>query len=244
MVLKITKRRDLSMLLVLVLMVSMLVVPAVAEAGIISSALSSLRPFLQVGGKVAGAVVGGTLCSGFVPPLGMIAGGLAGWMIGGIISNYGTSSIGNLATLAGAAAGAMALSSLGPIGYVAGAIGGGWIGKWAMGLLKSTDPGGILFSQQPSMTVAGSSGPTVYSGSVPALSAASPMAAGPSVIPQASYIPTSEEIRQADQEYQAAYQLYLKASRSGDASEIKAANEQYQQALENYRAMIGSDPVQ
>lgn len=244
MIYRLSRSRQFNLFLLTSFIFTILIIPGTAHAGILGKVLNTVRPFAKFAGKVAGAVAGAGLCAAFMPPLGMLAGGIAGWIVGGIVTSYATGSLSNLAALGGATLGVMAMSSMGPVGYVAGALIGGFLGKVAMSLLYKADreaTGGILFMNSPAAT--GGSAPGV------ALSPEIPMAydsavAAPVteniVTDKVNIAPTSEEIRQADQAYKTAYQLYLNASREGKMTEeIKKT---YSEAFEKYKAITGSDP--
>jgi hypothetical protein len=231
-------------MLALSVLAAIFVVPATAEAGILGSILSAVKPYAKVLGKIGGAVAGAALCAGFVPPLGMIAGGIGGWIVGGIITGYGTRNLTSLATLGGAAAGAMALASFGPIGYVAGALAGGFLGRTAMKLLHQADnstTGGILF-------FTGDNNKIQTGG--PALAPEIPVAYDSATIPvtegtsgQAPEIaPTTDEIREADAKYQAAYDAYISATKSSNAKELEKAHQNYISAYEDYKRLTGEAP--
>jgi hypothetical protein len=248
MVYKLVKNRQFNLFLLASFIFAILIVPATAEAGILGSILNAARPYAKVIGKIAGAVAGASLCAGFVPPLGMIAGGIAGWIVGGIVTGYATGSLSNLAALGGAAAGVMALSSFGPVGYVAGALIGGFLGKTAMALLHKADreaTGGILF-------MTGGSAPATTSGV--ALSPEVPISldnAAPAPMPVTSSVsdggsvtiaPSTEEIRKADAAYRNAYQAYISATRAGNSQNITTTHKDYLKALEDYKKLTGKDP--
>ncbi len=246
MIYRLSRSRQFNLLLLASFLFAILIIPSTAHAGILGKVLNSVRPFAKFAGKIAGAVAGAGLCAGFLPPLGMIAGGVAGWIVGGIVTSYATGSLSNLAALGGAAAGVMALASFGPVGYVAGALAGGFLGKMAMSLLYKADreaTGGILFMTDKPATAGGGSAPGV------ALAPEIPMAYDSSaVIPVTSSVenkpvtiaPSSEEIRKADQEYRNAYQLYITATREGkNAAE---AHKAYSEAYDNYKKLTGKDP--
>ena len=245
---KLSRSRSFNVLLVFSILAAILIVPTTAEAGILGSVLKAVRPFAKFAGKIAGAVAGATLCSAFLPPLGMIAGGIGGWIVGGIVTGYGTGSLSNLATLGGAAAGAMALASFGPLGYVAGALAGGFLGRKAMSLLHSADreaTGGILFLNNNK----GGNSTTVVGGS-PALAPEIPQAHDKVIAPapvsedtvQGPLIVTHDEIREAEAKYRNAYNDYIAATRNNKAEEIKKAHEKYMAAFEAYKKLTGEEP--
>jgi hypothetical protein len=248
---RLSRSRSFNALLVFSILAAILVVPTTAEAGILGSVLSAVRPFAKFA-KIAGAVAGATLCSAFLPPLGMIAGGIGGWIVGGIVTGYGTGSLSNLATLAtlgGAVAGAMALASFGPLGYVAGALAGGFLGRTAMKLLHTADreaTGGILFLNNNN----NNSGSSTVVGGAPALAPEIPRAHDQVIAPapisegtgQATTITTQDEIREAEARYRNAYNDYIAATRNNKASEIKKAHEKYIAAFEAYKKLTGEEP--
>lgn len=247
MVYKLARNRQFNLLLVASFIFAILIIPATAEAGILGSILNAARPYAKVLGKIGGAVAGASLCAGFVPPLGMIAGGIAGWIVGDIITGYATGSLSNLATLGGAAAGVMALASFGPVGYVAGALIGGFLGKTAMSLLHKADreaTGGILFMTGGSAPATGSG--VALSPEVPvSLENAAPIPAPvTSSVKEApvTITPTADEIRTADTAYRNAYQAYISATRQGNSQNINETHKAYLKALEDYRALTGKDP--
>jgi len=246
MVYQLVKNRQFNLFLLASFIFAILIVPATAEAGILGSILNAARPYAKVIGKIAGAVAGASLCAGFVPPLGMIAGGIAGWIVGGIVTGYATGSLSNLAALGGAAAGVMALSSFGPVGYVAGALIGGFLGKTAMALLHKADreaTGGILFMK-------GDSSPATTSGvalspEVPVSldnAAPAPMPVTSSVNGAVTIAPSTEEIRKADAAYRSAYQAYITATRESNSQNINETHKAYLKALEDYKKLTGKDP--
>jgi len=147
-----SRNKSIHAMLILSIICSFFVMPMPAKAGMLSDIWSTITPVMKIAGRVGGAIAGATMASAFVPPLGMIAGGVAGWLVGGAITDYATGSLCNLAIVAGGAAGALAL---GPsaLGIVGGFLIGGAIGKIAMTLLKWADnsvTGGVLLNQGPS----------------------------------------------------------------------------------------------
>ena len=239
--LTIARNRPVHLLLILSMLASFFVLPQPAKAGILGSFLSAIRPLAKIAGKVGGAIVGASLCSAFVPPLGLIAGGIAGWIAGGIITSYGTASLANLATLGGAAVGAMALGP-GAVGLVGGALLGGFLGRTAMKLLQKGDrlaTGGILLKTgsssggaalAPSGVAAGADAPTVSARPEVAVSEGTPVGV------------TSEQVQALENDYRAAYQDYISATQGGDAANIKKAHESYLKAYNEYKLVIGKDP--
>jgi hypothetical protein len=142
--------KKISYFLVLSLILSVFDAPIAAEAGILGKILSAVKPYAgTIGNTWRGCGRRGYGRMSFLPPVGILAGGIAGYVVGGILANYAAGGLSNIATLGGAALGVMAGASFGPIGYVVGALGGGLLGKIAMSLLYKLDKkttGGILLS--------------------------------------------------------------------------------------------------
>ena len=241
--------KKISLLLVLSILFTVFI-PATSNAGIINSLLSAVKPYAGIIGNIGGAVAGATMCAGVLPPLGMLAGGICGYVIGGILANYVTGGLSNIATLGGAAVGVMACASMGPIGYVVGAIGGGFLGKIAYNLIKKLDnkaTGGLLLS--PKVDASGNAvsvGSTSNSVAVINQTDGSiPTAYGlqsPIEVPVTNRVITEDEVQKASDEYQAAYRAYTVAIRTGTAEEIKEAHAVYQAAYDNYKAVTGKNP--
>lgn len=248
MIFQLKRNRQFNLLLIALFMFTILITPMTAHAGILGSVLNAVRPFAKIAGNIAGAVAGASLGAAFMPPLGMLAGGVAGWIVGGIVTSYATGSLSNLAALGGATLGVMAMASFGPVGYVAGALMGGLLGKIAMNLLYKADckaTGGILF-------MTGDSQPAASNNSVQgvALSPEIPMAYDKAAqapvtsetVSTATAAPTTAEISKADSEYRTAYQAYITATREGGSQAVSEANKTYQAAFDKYKKLTGKDP--
>ncbi|MBF0410399.1 MAG: hypothetical protein HQM10_23835 [Candidatus Riflebacteria bacterium] len=243
---KIGYSRSISSLLILSMMISFMILPETpAQAGMLSDFLKATRPLLKIAGSVGGAVAGATLASAIFPPVGMIAGGIVGWLAGGIIADYGTKNLSNVATIAGAAAGAMALGP-GMVGMAGGALLGAFLGNTVIKIFSSADKkvsGGILLSPTPNAVES-----PVSIGNV----AAEQLAVKPlyqtqdiaqenntPLIPQA--VTPAEEIKNADVRYREAYNNYIQASQSGDVEKIKIATQEYRKSYQIYQAMISNN---
>jgi len=237
------QKRSLSLLVILSLVTSFFAVPMTVKAGILSSTLSALRPMLQIAGRIGGAVAGASLGAAFFPPLGMVAGAVAGWMVGGIITDYGTCSLTSLATLGGAAVGAMALASFGPIGMVAGLLAGGFIGRMAMSVLHCADystTGGLLFMNSSNSSGILGTLKSIFTGSSSTTTSSFSTSSGSSASTGASsgLIPTVEKgIQAAEDKYRKAYQSYVNCT---DANLVKPLKASYEAALKEYQKLTNT----
>lgn len=233
--------KQINVLLVLSIIASFFILPATtpAKAGILSTIYCKLGPVLKIAGRIGGAVAGASLAAGFVPPLGMIAGAIGGWIIGGVITDYATGSLTNLAMLGGGVAGAMALGP-GVVGTVGGFLLGALVGRIGMGVLRSADKkitGGLLL--QKGSAGAGQSlapsGVTVTSGVTGAVTVNAQT-------PTTTAVSADQQAKEVQAKYQTAYQNYINATQGGDAKNINAAHKAYQEAYREYQTVIGTTP--
>ena len=237
--------KKISYFLVLSLILSVFAAPIAAEAGILGKILSAVKPYAGTIGNLGGAVAGAVMGASFLPPVGILAGGIAGYVVGGILANYAAGGLSNIATLGGAALGVMAGASFGPIGYVVGALGGGLLGKIAMvyctNLIKTT--GGILLSPAVDSSgepiLVGSTSQTSAVGDIPA---AAPISGADELKVTEELNASANDISQADAEYQEAYRGYIVAVRTGSTETIKEAHEKYKNAFNRYKKLTGKDP--
>lgn len=241
-------RRVVSLFLIFSIIYSFFVFPITPTyAGILGSFLQAIRPLAIIGGKIAGAVIGASLCAGFVPPLGMIAGGIVGWIAGGIISSYGTASLLNLATLAGGAIGAMALGP-GALGMVGGFLIGAFLGRTAMNLLQGADrelTGGILLNKAQSTVskvknlISGNNAGLTSSQGSSAFTPVTPSLPGGGIVVSSDrstqQIP---QIKEAEARYKTAYQEYVIATQKGDTATAKKAHQEYLTAYQEYQNLL------
>jgi hypothetical protein len=166
------------------------------------------------------------MAAAIVPPLGMIAGGILGWIAGGIITNSATSSLGSLAFFGVGALGAMAM---GPslLGMAGGFLIGGILGKIAMGLIQKTDrtlTGGVLFNAPAG-------------GTIEAIAPVEP-SAPISIAPAATQAQSPTGMKDAQENYQKAYQAYINATQSGaDTATVRKALSEYQAAQQTYQQL-------
>lgn len=238
--------KKISYFLVLSLILSVFAAPITAEAGILGKILSAVKPYAGTLGNLGGAVAGAVMGASFLPPVGILAGGIAGYVVGGILANYAAGGLSNIATLGGAALGVMAGASFGPIGYIVGALGGGLLGKIAMSLLYKLDKkttGGILLSPAVDSSgepiLVGSTSQTSAVGDIPA---AAPISGADELKVTEELNASANDISQADAEYQEAYRGYIVAVRTGSTETIKEAHEKYKNAFNRYKKLTGKDP--
>lgn len=222
-----------------------IITPMSASAGVLGSLLDFVKPHAKILGNIGGAIAGATLGSTFCPPLGTIAGGIVGYVVGGTLANYAAGGLSNIATLAGAAAGYVALSSMGPVGMVAGVFLGGLLGKVAYGLIQKVDQkitGGVVFSAKvnkdasaESVTVGETANNVVVSDVIPASYKNTTKAKKAN-----TSINTDMSLQEATEKYQTAYQKYVTAVRDGANSEdVNKAHQEYVEAYQNYQKISG-----
>lgn len=247
---KIARNKNISFVLIFSLFIAFFTFPMPAEAGMLGSFLKAVKPYAKTIGKIGGAALGAAFCGAFMPPLGLIAGGIAGWIAGGILTGYSTGSLKNLATIGGVAAGAMAMASFGPIGYVAGGLIGGFLGRKAMGLLQKADnatTGGILLAPEaPKMPTGDQAAADMTPTAEIEIPTNSDFAEAPLEIidDPDTVLLSDEQLKAIDQNYKTAYENYVKATRQGNASNIKEANEEYKAAFDAYKKAFGKEPAQ
>ncbi|MBF0409106.1 MAG: hypothetical protein HQM10_17290 [Candidatus Riflebacteria bacterium] len=225
-------QKSVHLMLVISILATFFVMPVKpVSAGFLSSLYSDLGPLLRIGAKIGGAVVGASLCSAFVPPLGIIAGAIGGWMIGSAIGSFATGSITNLGMLAGGAVGAMAMGP-GFLGTVGGFLIGAIVAKVGIGILREIDcaiTGGVLLNKGSGDSGSVSLSPSGFS------SGQIQQSISPTAVTSANV-----NAQTAEANYRKAYQEYISATSGGDASKIKGAHENYINALREYKAVVGS----
>ena len=248
MVYQASKKKMISMFLIFSLFITFFSFPTPARAGMLGSLLCKIRPFAHTLGKIGGAVVGASFCGAFLPPLGLLAGAIGGWIAGGIITNYATGSLTHLATLAGAACGAMALASFGPIGYVAGVLAGGYLARKVMGLVYRADQattGGMIFSRMaPARAGSRASAPVMSTSSAPVTYSKLPTAPVTAIVNNTKIATHSikDKIKAAAKKYKDAYKRYIAATKLNNASKISKANKLYGAAYREYKKLTGKEP--
>ena len=237
---KLSRNRSIAYVL-LISLVFTLFTPMIARAGVLGSILDFIRPAAGILGNIGGAIAGASLGSAFCPPLGTIAGGIIGYVVGGVIANYATGGLSNVATLAGAAAGYAAMSSMGPVGMVAGVFLGGLLGKTAYKLIKNLDSrvtGGVLLApttREPETVSVGDTSNTTVK-----LSDAIP-SARTSKAAEVKVTNADMSVQEATERYQKAYQQYITATRDGaNSEEINKAYKEYTEAYKVYKEVTAN----
>jgi hypothetical protein len=238
---KLSRNRSIAFILVFSFIFSM-ITPITARAGVLGSVLNFIKPAAGILGNIGGAIAGASLGSAFCPPLGTIAGGIIGYVVGGVIANYAAGGLSNVATLAGAAAGYAALSSMGPIGMVAGVFLGGILGKSAYKLLKKVDnkvTGGLVFAPEESTEANNSTSTSVGQTANVTLNDNIPVADSKNEA-QSAITNADVNVQDVTEKYQAAYQRYITAARDGaNSTDINKAYKEYVEAYENYKKVTG-----
>ncbi len=236
---KLSRNRSIAYVLLISFVFTMFT-PMIARAGVLGSILNFIKPAAGILGNIGGAIAGASLGSAFCPPLGTIAGGIVGYVVGGVLANYAAGGLSNVATLAGAAVGYTAMSSMGPVGMVAGVFLGGLLGKTAYKLIKKLDnkiTGGVVLAPtvkeaDESVSVGNTSNTSVK------LSDAIPAAKTPEV--KAKVTNADMSAQEATERYQKAYQQYITATRDGaNSEEINKAHKEYVEAYKVYKEVTG-----
>lgn len=237
---KLSRNRSIAYVLLISFVFTMFT-PIIARAGVLGSVLNFIKPAAGILGNIGGAIAGASLGSTFCPPLGTIAGGIIGYVVGGVLANYAAGGLSNVATLAGAAVGYTAMSSMGPVGMIAGVFLGGLLGKTAYNLIKKLDnkvTGGIVFAPTPveeaddTVSVGDTEKTTVK------LSDGIPTAKTPEV--KAKVTNADMSAQEATERYQKAYQQYITATRDGaNSEEINKAYKEYTEAYKVYKEVTG-----
>ena len=236
---KLSRNRSIASILVLSFVFAIFT-PMTARAGVLGSILNFVRPVAGILGNIGGAVAGASLGSAFCPPLGTIAGGIVGYVVGGVLANYAAGGLSNIATLAGAAVGYSALAASGPVGMVAGVFVGGLLGKMAYSLIKKLDnkvTGGVVLAptnvKEADAASIGDSSNVSLSDNIPVSNNNKNTNVKPSVKNNSSI-----DLQEATDNYEAAYQRYVTATRDGaNSEEINKAYKEYVEAYNIYKKL-------
>ena len=243
---KLSRNRSIAYLLIVSFFFTFLT-PMTASAGVLGSVLNFIKPHAKILGNIGGAIAGASMGSAFCPPLGTIAGGILGYVVGGSLASYAAGGLSNVATIAGAAAGYVAMSSMGPVGMVAGMFLGGLVGKVAYSLLKKVDnsvTGGLVFAPvvednktSDSTKVSVNSTNVVLSSEIPASSTDNKTTYKAQ---QPSVSNSDISVQEATEKYNLAYQKYITAARdSANSGDLNEAYKEYQEAYETYKRVTG-----
>jgi len=238
-------RKPVSVLLVLSIVTSFFILPAVpARAGVLGSFLNGVRPLAGLAGRVGGAVIGMSIGAAFVPPLGMIAGGVLGWIAGGIIGDAG--SLANLAAICGGAVGVIALGPVGVVGCLLGELLGGMVTN----LLRRANgslTGGIPFKKAGTASTSGTSltskiksffGGNGSSVSSPAFTNTPSTGVSGGGAPGVTVSgDRSTQIQASEAKYKAAYDQYLQATQKGDSGTAVDAHKVYLNAYQEFKTL-------
>ncbi len=238
---KLSRNRSIAYVLLISFVFTMFT-PMIARAGVLGSILDFIRPAAGILGNIGGAIAGASLGSAFCPPLGTIAGGIIGYVVGGVLANYAAGGLSNVATLAGAAVGYTAMSSMGPVGMVAGVFLGGLLGKTAYKLIKKLDnkiTGGVVLA--PTAVKEADDSVSIGETSNVKLSDAIPASNNTrKTETNAKAANVSIDTEEATERYQRAYQKYVTAARDGANSEdINKAHQEYLEAYKVYKEVTG-----
>ena len=243
-------RKPVSVLLVLSIVTSFFILPAVpARAGILGSFLNVVLPSASLAGRVGGWVIGASIGAAFFPPLGMIAGGVLGWIGGGIIADHDhdTGSLANVAAICGGAVGVIAL---GPVGVGVGCLLGELLGGMVTNLLRRANgslTGGIPFKKAGTASTSGTSltskiksffGGNGSSVSSPAFTNTPSTGVSGGGAPGVTVSgDRSTQIQASEAKYKAAYDQYLQATQKGDSGTAVDAHKVYLNAYQEFQTL-------
>ena len=246
------KRQGLSILLVLSMVFTMWMTVSPmnqANAGILSAVGSIARTlFVNVGGLAAGAmgaVVGAAVGGG---PLGMAIGGVAGFFVGKKLLNWCTSSVANVATVAGAVAGGFLCAGMGFPMLAIGVLGGGLVSRLlvkGVGALidRITNGKTITVSKSDIDEAAAKEESDAVAAFINGLQDDDTRVTTTTVKQDTPKVEEKKTVDIKDSQvaydaYTAAYQRYVNCAQKGDTEGAKAAMEEYRTNISLYQALL------
>lgn len=225
-------------LLSLVFSMMMLTMPSKAEAGLLGSVFSGAKKatrFLVVNGGALvagyfGGVLGAALGGG---PIGMVAGGIGGFLAARKALTWATETSTRVATIVGAAAGGLLVAGMGMPMLAIGVIGGGLLG-WSLSKLIGKLTGNAVKKAE---MAAQDTKVNDYLSTVPAVAA--PVEVKQAVAkPSAAAEEKVENVSQAYDRYLAAYKAYMAASEKGDTAAAQTSYAEYKKYLTLYNSLM------
>jgi hypothetical protein len=239
--LTIDRKKDVSMLLVFTMLASMwLAVPA--KAGFLQTLGKITKTVVVTGGALAagaaGAVLGMALGGG---PIGMVVGGVAGFIVGKKLLSWATASFANVGTVLGAVAGGVLLAGAGVPLLVAGVVGGAIVGRLAVKLISKIT-GKVTNAVQVKGVSAEMDRKSIefVQGMAKMSSATTGAASAAAAKVTGAKAAVKVTTQNSYDRYLAAYRSYMAATQKGDPAAAKAAFTEYQSALAAYQGSSGS----
>jgi len=235
----IRKRQEISLLLIFTIFVSSwLVIPMPAKAGILSTLGKIAKTAVVTVGSLAagygGAVLGMAVGLG---PVGMVLGGIGGFLIGKKLLGWATSSVANFATVGGAVAGGLLMAGSGIPLLAAGIIGGALVARGIASLITKLTKKAIPCVNTPAANPEMDKKCAEFIAGMNARQASSvPAASSITSSSQAAPAASGSNVQNAYNRYLAAYKAYMAATQKGDAAAAKSAFAEYQKALADYQA--------
>jgi hypothetical protein len=236
-------RQELSVVLILSMLFSCwLALPMPAKAGVLGTVGNIAKKVVVTAGALGtgylGAVLGIAVGGG---PIGMVAGGVAGFWVGKKALGWATSSWANFATVAGAVGGGLLMAGAGFPLLAAGVIGGALLARTVAKLFTRTT--GI--KNPPVVQVPNPEQDKKCLDFINALKAqeeaGSPAAAPSQSVQSAAVAPATVSVQDAYNKYLSAYKSYMEATQKGNSEAAKKAFQEYQTNLAAYQsAMSGS----
>ena len=246
-----TQRKSLSSLLIVTMLLSFwpLFSPQPVRAGFVDTAKKVAKTVVVQGGALTagffGGVVGMALGTGTIVggPIGMVAGGVGGYLVGKKVMNWVTSSTANVAMVLGAVGGGLLCAGMGFPVLAAGVLGGALLGRGLVALYKKITGKSSVTVSAPSSSAEMATQETNAQAFLDYLqnkraAAAAPASSGASTGGAVSSSGPSASAQDAYNKYMAAYDAYMEATKKGDATAAQNAYREYKTYLDLYNASV------
>lgn len=233
-------RQDISILLVLSMLftITLTTMTPPVDASFLRTAGSIAQTVFVNGGALVAGYMGGVLGIALGGgPVGMVAGGVAGFWLGKKALNWVTSSFANVAMVAGAVGGGLLVAGMGFPMLAVGVLGGAVLGRGIAALIKK------LTGREPPV-VNRAEVDRQHERAVEFLARRRVTQASSVIRPESkpvaapAAVPKVDNAQQAYDKYLAAYKAYMEASQRGDARAARAAYANYKTYLRLYDTML------
>lgn len=235
------RRQEVSILLILSMVFSLwAAVPQRVDAGFLQSVGKVLKGVVITAGSLAGAAMGAVLGMAVGGgPIGMVAGGVGGFIVAKKLMGWATSSFANVATVLGAVGGGLLMAGMGFPMLAIGVIGGGLIARGIAALIKKLTGKSAILINKERLAVQEERSKSIIERR---LAEAGTTAAAATAAPTSTATVTSGEktSEQVYDQYLAAYRAYMAATQTGDAKAAQQAYTEYQKYLTLYNQMLKS----